>query len=163
MIRSQARVKEINDLAYYVHCCAHRLNLALAASCDHVTEAVSFFGLIEKLYVFITGSQPRFVIFQEVQKELNLTKRLQKLCETRWYCKNAAVTAIKHNYPALLLVLERIKQLDRSPSVVTECQGLLSQIGRLDFILMLEIWEDLLDSTFALSEYLQKDIFDVTH
>ena len=59
----QTRVKEVNDLAYYVHCCAHRLNLALAASCDHVTEAVSFFGLIEKLYVFITGSQPRFDTF----------------------------------------------------------------------------------------------------
>ena len=69
------------------------------------------------------------------------------------------MTAIKYNYPALLLVLERIKQLDRSPSVVMECEGLLSQIGRLDFILMLDIWEDLLGSTFALSEYLQKDNF----
>ena len=27
---------------------------------------------------------------------------------------------------------------------------------------MLDIWEDLLGSTFALSEYLQKDIFDMT-
>ena len=27
---------------------------------------------------------------------------------------------------------------------------------------MIEIWEDLLSSTFSLSEYLQKDIFDIT-
>ena len=97
-----------------------------------------------------------------MQKELELTKKLQKLCETRWYCKHSAVNSIKHNYSALLLALERIKQFDRSPSVVSECEGLLSQIGRLKFILIIEIWEDLLSSTFSLSEYLQKDIFDVT-
>ena len=51
----QTWVKEVNDLAYYVHCCAHKLNLVLAATCSHMTEVVSFFGNIEKLYTFITG------------------------------------------------------------------------------------------------------------
>ena len=102
----QSRVKEENDLAYYVHCCAHKLNLVLAATCSHVIEVISFFGNIEKLYTFITGSHPRFVIFEKAQNELGLTKKLQCLCETSWYCKDSALQAIKQSYTAIPVALE---------------------------------------------------------
>ena len=44
----QARVKEVNPMACYVHCTDHRLNLALAAFCSHVTEAVTFLEIWRK-------------------------------------------------------------------------------------------------------------------
>lgn len=93
----QTRVKEINNLACYVHCCVHRLNLVLSGACANVTEISTFFGTIEKIYTFITASHPRLVIFEKAQREVGLTTRLQRLYETRFYCKHSAVQAIKHN------------------------------------------------------------------
>ena len=46
----QTRVKEENNLAIYVHCCAHNLNLVLCDACTECVEAVTFFGTIQKLY-----------------------------------------------------------------------------------------------------------------
>ena len=40
----------------YVHCFAHRLNLALVASCKAVAEASACFSLLEHLYVFTSVS-----------------------------------------------------------------------------------------------------------
>lgn len=157
----QARVKAQNELAYYVHCCAHKLNLVLADACSSVTEVTIFFGNIEKIYTFITSSQPRLVMFEKVQAELGLTKVLQRICETRWYCKHSAVQSIKHNFPALLIVLERIQTTDQKPTTVAEARGLLSYISTFEFILLLEIWEDVLGNTFCLSNYLQSQTMDV--
>ena len=157
----QARVKEKNDLAYYVHCCAHKLNLILSSTCSSITEVVTFFGNIEKLYTFLTSSQPRYTTFEKTQKELGLSKKLQKLCETRWYCKHSAVQAIKHNYAALLLTLERIMETDGNPTSVAEANALLEHISRVEFLLLLEIWEEVLGRTFCLSNYLQESRMDI--
>jgi len=43
-------------LALYVHCHAHRLNLALVDCMKVVTQAAEFFVLLEHLYVFVSGS-----------------------------------------------------------------------------------------------------------
>lgn len=104
----QTRVKQENDLALYVHCCAHNLNLVLSDACHECTEAVTFFGTIQKLYNFFTSSQPRHNVLESALKELEIpVKRLQKQCETRWYC-NDAVKSIKETYSGLLLALEKL-------------------------------------------------------
>ena len=51
---------------------------------------------------------------------------------------------------------------DKTPSAVTEAGGLLRYITQLEFILLLEIWSEILESTFALSNYLQAKTMDVT-
>ena len=157
----QSRVKEVNNLATYVHCCAHRLNLVLAGACANITEITTFFGCIEKIYTFITASHPRTVIFEKVQNELGLTKKLQRLCETRWYCKHSAVQAIKHNYAALLIALERIMDHDKTPHIAMEADSLLKHISKLEFVFLLEMWEDILGTIFVLSNYLQSSAMDI--
>ncbi|KAJ8049857.1 Zinc finger MYM-type protein 1 [Holothuria leucospilota] len=47
----QARVNKKNELAYYIHCCGHVLNLALADTCSAIPEVINFFGTVEKIYV----------------------------------------------------------------------------------------------------------------
>ena len=44
----QERIASQNKLAIFVHCCAHNLNLALVDSCKASTQAVTFFGTLEK-------------------------------------------------------------------------------------------------------------------
>lgn len=46
-----ARIKELNPKAVYVHCCAHRLNLALVDTVKALPVAEDFFALLQTLYV----------------------------------------------------------------------------------------------------------------
>ena len=48
----QARLKQIQPLAVYVHCMAHNLNLALNDSCSGVSQVATFYDMLEKLYNF---------------------------------------------------------------------------------------------------------------
>ena len=48
----QQRIRESAPMAIYVHCYAHRLNLVLVDVCKSIAEAIAFFALLERLYVF---------------------------------------------------------------------------------------------------------------
>ena len=125
-------------------------------------EAVTFFGTVQKLYTFLTSSNPRLVIFENAQKELKMTLIvLKSLSETRWYCKYSAVKAVKETYPALLLALERIIERERTPENVGEAKGLLDAISKLEFLVLIEIWITILAEMNSLSEYLQRKSMDV--
>ncbi|XP_072047174.1 zinc finger MYM-type protein 1-like [Amphiura filiformis] len=158
----QTRVKEENDLALYVHCCAHNLNLVLCDACSECTEAITFFGTIQKIYNFFTKSQPRHNALEAAQKELSLpAKKLHKQCDTRWYCKQEAVKSIKETYPALLLALENLAESERNAESRADINGLLGFISNIEFLLMLEIWMEILTDIKGLSEYLQKESMDL--
>ena len=43
-------------LTVYVHCHAHHLNLILVDTCKAVPEVRQFFGGLEELYIFTSGS-----------------------------------------------------------------------------------------------------------
>ena len=45
-----ARIKELNPRAVYIHCCAHRLNLALVDTVKSIPVAEDFFALLQTLF-----------------------------------------------------------------------------------------------------------------
>jgi len=51
----QSRVKELNPLALYIHCCAQNLNLVLIDSIRSSVETVLFFVTLETLYTFLSS------------------------------------------------------------------------------------------------------------
>lgn len=53
------RITEKARFSYYIHCYAHRLNLVLVDVVKVVPEASQFFSLLERLYVFFSGSYIR--------------------------------------------------------------------------------------------------------
>lgn len=61
----QSYVKNKNNLAVYITCTAHSLNLVGVHSVDCCIEAVSFFGFVQMLYNFFTGSIHRWKILTE--------------------------------------------------------------------------------------------------
>jgi len=46
----QARIKNLNSRAYFTLCAAHNLNLLLGDLAKTSTKAVSFFGVVQRLY-----------------------------------------------------------------------------------------------------------------
>ena len=67
----------------YIHCYAHKHNLALADCVEIAQFVCDFFCLLESLYVCISTSKAH-AVFVTTQKELYPVHQLQKLSDTRW-------------------------------------------------------------------------------
>jgi hypothetical protein len=83
----QTRIREKAPAAVYVHCFAHKLNLALVDTCHHEREATLFLALLQSLYTFLSSSIPH-AMFREVQLMLHPSgpvRELKRLSDTRWF------------------------------------------------------------------------------
>ena len=130
-----AKILEKNAKAVYIHCCAHRLNLALVDTVKAIPAAEDFFSLLQMLYV-ITSSSKAHKIFLEQQKELRLRQeiRLKKLSNTRWACRHTFINAIAATIKAVIASLEVIADgVDREKAV--EANVLLVQVKKKQFLL----------------------------
>ena len=55
----RTRLQEENNLAVYMHCNAHYLNLVLCAACDGNDETRNFFSTLSGLYDFVMNAPNR--------------------------------------------------------------------------------------------------------
>lgn len=102
------RIKEVAPKAIYIHCYAHRLNLAVEASCSHFVVVRDTLYIAQSLYKFIEGSTKRHGQFQNMlDKESNI-RVLKKLCETRWSCRHSSLRALCANYSVIVEFLKVI-------------------------------------------------------
>ncbi|KAL4141516.1 hypothetical protein QTP88_004145 [Uroleucon formosanum] len=163
----QSKVKELNSLAMYIHCCAHNLNLVLIDSIRSSVVAVSFFGTLETLYTFLTGSLPRLHILKEEQAKQveGVILTLKKLSDTRWASHKRAVDSVYNSLPAIVKTLKQIskgKISNTKSKTVSEAQGLLFHVMKLKFSFMLVMWKNILGKAYILSNYLQNTSIDLT-
>jgi len=75
-----------------------------AAEC--VTEAVSYFQFVQKLYNLFSSSTYRWNI---MKKCLCSHYVLKSLSETRWSARADAVTALRNGYKEILDALKQLK------------------------------------------------------
>lgn len=124
----QARVKEVAKQALYVHCNTHCLNLILVDTLKAVPEVECFFSLVQKLYVFMSGSYVHTKWLNK-QKEMydGAPRELKKLSDTRWACRHMACQSIMDRLPAIVCVLEEIDE-EKSGDRSVEARGLLAQM-----------------------------------
>ena len=158
----QQIVRQYAPLAMYTHCYAHRLNLVLVDSCKSVIDASDFFGLLEKLYVFFSGSvvHKRWV---DVQNELHPgepVRQLQRLSDTRWACRVVACRNLRDRLDAVICTLEDIVEESHGDRA-TDAQCLLSMIDY-KFVLLLHLFCHLLGKIHGVSTQLQADSTDLT-
>ena len=158
----QQRVKQVAPQALYVHCYAHCLNLVLVDTTKTIPQASEFFALMETLYVFISTSKAHTVYIQQ-QKSLHPDKpihQLQKLSDTRWTCRFAAVEAVCTTFDAILATLQCLVQGDDKLKAV-EAKGILLQIQCFKFLITLIMFWRLLFLTKQLSDQLQSPHTDM--
>ena len=150
----QARIKAEAPLAFYVHCNAHCLNLVLVDSVKCLNEADCFFSLLQRLYVFVSGSHVHQK-WLEVQREMYqwAPRELQRLIETRWACRYNACKTVKDRLPAIMCLLKRLSE-ERNGDRATEARGLLAQID-LQFIALLLTMTQVFGKIKHLSDALQ--------
>ena len=88
----QALFKNIIGYADYAPCAVHSLNPVEEKAMSTVPEVVDYFGILQELYVFFTGSPQRWGI---LNAQGNLDFSLKSLSITRWSAHYEVVWAIK--------------------------------------------------------------------
>ena len=73
----QARFHQVNPLAEWVPCAAHSLNLVGTAAAESCTDAVRFFGIVQRLYTFLSASPQRWSnLLDNLPKQSSVVKNL---------------------------------------------------------------------------------------
>jgi hypothetical protein len=155
------RITEQARFSHYIHCYAHRLNLVLVDVAKAVPEASQFFSLLERLYVFFSGSyvHRRWIDIQSEMFPNQAARELQRLSDTRWACRYYACRNFQNRFSAIVRLLTILQDDDNSDRAV-DARGLLAQIDG-SFILLLEIFCTILGETKTLSDQLQATSLDL--
>ncbi|XP_028412600.1 zinc finger MYM-type protein 1-like [Dendronephthya gigantea] len=123
-----SRMKECSPLALYVHCYAHRLNLALQNTMTSIEPIRNALGTMQSLYNFIEASPKRHSIFQNIQVEDEHSElTLKSMSVTRWSCRWQAVKAVFEKMPSIIRVLLRLSS-DLDVKTYTDSNNLLNVI-----------------------------------
>jgi hypothetical protein len=157
----QKLLRDEVENALYVHCYNHRLNLVVVDICKNLPSGNSFFGLVENLYVFISGSAVHSK-FVQIQKDLNPNKKvieLKRICHVRWTAQVFACISLKSVLGELLVLLNKII-LNRDDRA-SEAIGLLHQMD-FNFVFNLCLYSKILTIFKKVSDFLQKVTFNLT-
>jgi hypothetical protein len=156
--RIQAEIPE----AYYVHCYAHCLNLAVVKSCPLPIVRNTIDTVKDVSYVFHYSSKRtgRFkTILQHVQadeEQLDGRRKIKGLCETRWSSRADALHIFKS---ARAIIIDTLDDLgtggDRNAK---QLKLVLQDFG---FMVVLVVTECVLQYSLALSNLLQRPSIDL--
>lgn len=151
----QAHMRKVNDLAVWVPCAAHSLNLVGASAAECCNHAVNFFGILQSLYCFFSASPQRWsVLTEHLPSNINV---LKSLSETRWSARADASKALMLNYDNVRLSLKQLAASDRQPpAAVHDAKSLLNKLDKLETAIMCVVWNDILQHTDRVNKSLQE-------
>ncbi|KAK0131538.1 Zinc finger MYM-type protein 1 [Merluccius polli] len=149
------RIKAEAKHAFYVHCNAHCLNLVIVDSVKAVPEVDCFFALLQKLYVYMSGSYVHEK-WLSVQRDMykDAPRELQRLSDTRWACWYNVCKNFMDRLPAVLRVLHEIY-------VETVVRDLWKHGIHLTFIATLAVFRKILGDAKCASDVLQAPSLDL--
>lgn len=155
----QQIIKQECSEAKYMPCMAHSLNLVGKCAAESCSAAVSLFALIQKIYSFLVASTYRWRRHCEVletNKELKL-KVDKKLSDTRWSARADAVAALSRAHKENITVLEELStDHNQPPETRVEASGLLKGLKEIETVILLEVWDTVLERFQSTSIQLQK-------
>lgn len=156
---TQQIIKNECSQAEYIPCMAHSLNLVGKCAAERCPAAVSLFALIKNLYSFLVASTYRWRRHREVL-ETNKGKKLKvdkKLSDTRWSARADAVAALSRAHKENIIVLEEFSSDQNQPAETrAEASGLLKGLKKLETVILLEVWDEVLERFQSASIQLQK-------
>ena len=157
----QRRISEAtNGKALFVHCSAHRLNLATVGAIKRVGKAQDVFHHLSSLYSFLSSSVVH-AMYEEKRAGINRLE-MQRLSDTRWVCQHAACHSTRANLPIIVDTLSHFAESNDPTDVSrgTDSRGLLQVIDTM-FVIELCILEEVLYQLRALHLALQKETLDL--
>ncbi|CAN1121573.1 Zinc finger MYM-type protein 1, partial [Linum perenne] len=163
--------------AYYVHCMAHRLQLALMAAAKEVNSVHEFFLNLSLIVNAVTGSCKRHDEFKAAQAneianklaldELesgtgsNQISTLPRACDTRWSSHLNSISSLIRLYDPTYTVLEYIKKDGSGYKTKGDASVALKRMTSFEFIFIMLLMKEVLGITDTLCEALQLKTQDI--
>jgi hypothetical protein len=121
-----------------------------------IKEVRDFFGVMEMTYRFFSASTLRHEKLVNAQKEKRLkVLEIPQLSDTRWACRYFAVNLYKSRYDCLVEALEEVIENSNDRTEAAEATGILAQIQKFSFLILLTTFDSILGLTKPLSDALQ--------
>ncbi|CAI0429965.1 unnamed protein product, partial [Linum tenue] len=162
-----------NSSAYYIHCFAHQLQLALVAVAENHKEVGDFFTTVNrscKRADMVRDSQTRKLAEaiaaneQETGQGLNQEMSLKRPGDTRWGSYYGALLNFEHLFSTIINVLERIEDdPSTEPKTASHAWRMLITIQDFRFVFILKLMIEVLAITNELSLALQRRDQDIVN
>ena len=145
------RIKEKNNLAIFVNCDNHSLNLVGVHAAIEEVMMVTFFGTIDALYVFFSRLTQRW---QKLKGAVPIT--LKSDSNARWSAKTESVKPVHIYIDEIVEVLQNL-MVDKSASNETksDAKQLYNRILTYDFLTLLGFWNKILGRIDRVQKRLQ--------
>jgi hypothetical protein len=148
----QSRLREVNRRALYMPCACHSLNLTLCDMAKSCSKAITFFGIVQRIYILFSSSTKRWNVLLEHVHDLTV----KSLSNIRWESRIKSVRAIRYQAPQLRSALLWLsKDPDTEAKDRSDAKNLYDVLGSFEFILGMVIWHDILYSVNIVSKKLQ--------
>ncbi|KAL8461685.1 hypothetical protein ACS0TY_032972 [Phlomoides rotata] len=126
----------------------------MANSCP---KAMSFFGVIQRIYTLFSSSTKRWNIFKNHVKGLTV----KPLSQTRWESHVESIKAIKEQIVQIKDALVDLTDTE-DPKTKSEAESLvLYEFENFEFLLGVVIWYKLLHAINTVSKFLQSETMDI--
>ena len=148
--------KRFTDLiphAVFVHCYAHKLNLALQDATNKLKAVSDVLLIVQNVSVFVERSAKRHTLFEHLQGD-EKKATLHNFCATRWSSRYLALKSFVKLYKYLLTFLEIVDD-DNDKTIGAAARGFLKQVKNFDFVFYCNVLLILFEKTHMLSKFLQ--------
>lgn len=145
----QARIQEKNNLALYIPCASHSLNLAGVHSASVNAEMKIFFEIVESIFKFFSRSTNRWTILMKTLKV-----SLKGHSDTRWSSKSNAIKSLNTQIKEVYGVLQNMIVNSINAETSYSAQSLLKNID-LKFLFYLDVWNQILGKIDRVTKALQ--------
>ncbi|XP_048446217.1 zinc finger MYM-type protein 1-like [Pyrus x bretschneideri] len=151
----QSRVLDINPRAFYTPCGCHSLNLALCDIVNCCPRAMSFFGVVQRIYTFFLSSTKRWKVFID---HVQGSHTLKLLSQTRWESHIESVKPIRESAQQIRDALIHLANTSEGPKSKSEAESLtIHELENFEFLFGMVIWHELLFAINIVSKTLQKE------
>ena len=136
----RTKILQEESRATYVHCRAHKLNLAVQDSMKNNTEMRNVLKVIQDLIAFIRGSPKRMAWFNQFNEGdiFSDKKSLRPFCPTRWTMRLVSLEAICRNYKAILNWLANVDATEKNDSGA-KASGFLQSLSSFNTFFLIEV------------------------
>ena len=151
----QAIIRQQCNLAEYVPCDAHSLNLVGQTAIGCCTLAIGFFRFLQGLYSFFSASPHRWkVLMGQLSSEgLPTVKRMS---DTRWSARADATKALVEGYDEINdTLVEIVGKEEEKTETREEARGLAAKMNQLETGILATLWHHILHHFHANSQALQ--------
>ncbi|XP_070397903.1 zinc finger MYM-type protein 1-like [Nothobranchius furzeri] len=146
----QARLLQENPRALFMPCVAHTLNLVVSDAANDSVDAMSYFGILQKIYNLFSTSTQRWAI---LKSHVNLT--LKMWSDTRWDIKIKSIEPFRYEAAAVREALIKVRDTTKEPKTKVEAQSLSEEVGSYRFSICTAVWYDILFQIQHVSKLVQ--------